>query len=90
MIRKPGSQVEAEICQTATGTGGQESRSGTEGFDVLGGSGEAGRSGTGVHEFGVHEHIQSSRVHVERRSLYRPGNRYGTGGGDLADEKLIE
>jgi len=47
MIRKSGSEVETEIRQTATGTGGQESKSGTEGFGVLWESDEAGRSGRG-------------------------------------------
>jgi len=47
MIRKPGREVEAGIRQTATGTGGQESRSGTEGFGVIRESDETGRSGTG-------------------------------------------
>jgi len=39
--------VEAEGCQTATGKGGQASRSGTEGFGVFQESDEAGMSGTG-------------------------------------------
>jgi len=47
MTRKPGSEGVVEIRQTATGTGRQESWSGTEGFGVLLESGEAGSSGTG-------------------------------------------
>jgi len=47
MFRKPGSEVVADIQQTATCMGRQESGSGTEGFGVLQESDEAGRSGTG-------------------------------------------
>lgn len=47
LVRKPGSEVIVEICQTVTGTGGQESWSGTEGFGELRESDEARRSGTG-------------------------------------------
>jgi len=42
MIRKLGGDVVAETRQTAPGTGGQESWSGTEGLGVLQESGEAG------------------------------------------------
>lgn len=44
MITKPGSLVEAVDRQTAADSGGQESRSGTEGCGVLRESDEAGKS----------------------------------------------
>lgn len=46
-IRKPGSKVEVEIRQTATGLGRRESMSGTEGFGILRELDKAGTSGTG-------------------------------------------
>jgi len=79
MIRKTGIGVEAQVCQTATGMDGQESRSGTGLWRGRQVGARHGRQQVSIRGFAgkscIHTaKIQSGSKCVERRSLYRKGN----------------